>query len=121
VYAAADRAQAAAFTSRLLPDVVVVQMDTPDTLAILMRLSEDPSTSDIPVVVLTASLYLDDARRVRAAGGVPCLPYDDADVLVGEVDTLIPVAARAQRALERRLVDLRELAGHWPPGAVGQD
>ena len=31
VYAAADQLQAVAFTTRLLPDVVVVQMEVPDT------------------------------------------------------------------------------------------
>src|SRR6187200_3249799 len=35
VYAAADLLQAVALTARLLPDVVVIQQATPDTLAIL--------------------------------------------------------------------------------------
>ena len=55
-YAAADQRQAVAFTTRLLPDVVVVQMEASDTLAVLARLSEESSTFDIPVVVLTSSL-----------------------------------------------------------------
>src|ERR1700674_2108632 len=55
VYAATDHRQAVAFTARLLPDVVVVQMETPQTLDILVRPSEG-SSADIPVVVLTSSL-----------------------------------------------------------------
>ena len=42
VYAAADHWQAVAFTSRLLPDVVVVPIETPNALEILAGLSDDP-------------------------------------------------------------------------------
>ena len=57
VYAAADVLQALTLTTRLLPDVVVVQLATPGTLGILAGLSEESTTSDIPVVVLTSSLH----------------------------------------------------------------
>jgi CheY-like chemotaxis protein len=39
VYAAVDWRQAAAFTIRLLPDVVVVQMNAHDTLDALARIA----------------------------------------------------------------------------------
>jgi PAS domain S-box-containing protein len=121
VYAAVDRRQAVAFTIRLLPDVVVAQMDARDTLDMLALLSEESSTSDIPVVVLTASLQSTEARRARAAGGVPLLPHaTDVDRLVGEVDSLIAAAPRAQRTLKRRLLDLQELARFYTPNAEGQ-
>jgi PAS domain S-box-containing protein len=120
VYAAADLLQAVALTARLLPDVVVVQQATPDTLGILARLSEGSSTNDIPVVVLTSSLYSPEARLAQEAGGVS-LSADAVDVLVGEVDTLITVKARAQRALKRRLLDIRELARLFAPGDEGRD
>jgi CheY-like chemotaxis protein len=68
VYAAIDKRQAVAFSTRLLPDVVVVQMETPDTLEILARLSEESTTYDIPVVVLTPSLQSTEARRAEAGG-----------------------------------------------------
>ena len=42
-------------------------------------------------------------------------------MLVGEVDTLIAVEARAQRALKRRLLDIRELARLFTPGDEGRD
>ena len=41
-------------------------------------------------------------------------------MLVGEVDTLIAAAPRAQRALNRRLLDIRELARYYTPDAEGQ-
>jgi CheY-like chemotaxis protein len=121
VYAAANARQAVAFTLRLLPDVVLVQVDTVDTLALVAQLADGSSTRDIPVVVLTASLHSSDARRARAAGGVTLLPHTaDIEVLIGEVDTLIPDAPRAQRMLKRRLLDLRELARYYTPGEEGQ-
>jgi len=120
-YAAADQRQAVAFTTRLLPDVVVVQMEAPDSLDVLARLSQESSTYDIPVVVLTSSLHSTEARRARDAGGVTLLAHAaEGDVLVGEVDTLIAAAPRAQRTLKRRLLDIKELAGYYTADAEGQ-
>jgi PAS domain S-box-containing protein len=113
--------QAVAVAMRLLPDVVVVQMEASDTLDMLAQWSELSNTADIPVVVLTASLRSIDAGRERAAGGVTLLAHaDDVDVLVGEVDTLIAAAPRAQRALKRRLLDLQEIAQTCAQNADGQ-
>jgi PAS domain S-box-containing protein len=121
VYAAADHRQGVAYTTRLLPDVVVVQMEAPDTLDTLARLSEASRTYDIPVVVLTSSLQSTEARRARAAGGVTLLAHPaDVDVFVGEVDALIAAAPRAQRTLKRRLLDLQELARFYTPNAEGR-
>jgi PAS domain S-box-containing protein len=120
VYAAADQLQAVMFASRLLPDVVVVQMGTPGTLDILARLSEGSSTYDIPVVVLTSSLQSTEARRAGEAGGVTLLAQSADGVLVGEVDMLVAAAPRAQRALKRRLLDIRELARSYTPDKAGQ-
>jgi PAS domain S-box-containing protein len=121
-YAAADPRQAVAFATRLLPDVVVVQMETPDTLDILAGLSEGSSTFDIPVAVLTSSLQSTEARRAREAGGVTLMAHSaEVDVLVGEVDTLIAAAPRAQRTLKRRLLDIRELARYYTLDGEGQE
>ena len=121
VYAAADKRQAVVFTTRLLPDVVVVHTETPDTLEILAQLSEESSTYDIPVVVLTPSLQSIEARRAREAGGVALLAHSaETEVLVGEVDTLIAAAPRAQRALKRRLLDIKELARYYTLDGDGQ-
>jgi PAS domain S-box-containing protein len=122
VYAAADPRQVVAFTTRLLPDVIVVQMETPDTLDILARLSEGSSTYDIPVVVLTSSLQSTEASRACEAGGVALLAHSaEVDVLVGEVDTLIAAVPRAQRTLKRRLLEIKELARYYTPDAEGQE
>ena len=121
VYAAADQRQTVVFTTRMLPDVVVVQMEAHDTLDVLARLSEGSSTSDIQVVVLTSSLHSAEARRAREAGGVTLLAHSaKVDVLVGAVDRLIATAPRAQRTLKRRLLDLQELARYYKPDAEGQ-
>jgi PAS domain S-box-containing protein len=121
VYAAADQGQAVAFTTRLLPDVVVLQVEAPDTFDVLAGLAKGLSTCDIPVVVLTSSLQSTEARGARAAGGVTLLAHpDDVDVLVGEVDTLIEATPRGQRTLKRRLLDLQELARFYRPNAEGQ-
>jgi CheY-like chemotaxis protein len=120
-YAAADQRQAVRFTTRLLPDVVVVQMDEPDALDVLAELAQGSSTSDIPIVVLMSSLQSTEACRARAAGGVTLLAHvAEVDVLVGEVDTLIAISPRAQRTLKRRLLDLQELARYYTPDAEGQ-
>jgi PAS domain S-box-containing protein len=73
------------------------------------------------VVVLTESLQSAQAHHVRALGGVPLTPdATDINALVGEVDTLIVVAARGPRALKRRLLDLQELARYYSPDAQGK-
>jgi PAS domain-containing protein len=121
VYAAADHRQAVAFTRRLLPDVVVVAPHTPNTLEILVHLSAELGTQDIPLVVLTASLHSSAARRTRDAGGVTLLPHAaKVDVLVGEVDALVEAASHARRTLKRRLLDIQELARFYPPDAGGR-
>jgi CheY-like chemotaxis protein len=122
VYAAADQQQAVAVATRLLPDVVVVQMAISVTLEILADVSQGATTSDIPIVVLTASLHSTDACRARQAGGVVLLAHAaEVDVLVGEVDTLIASPARAQRMLARRLLEIRELARFYTPDREGAE
>jgi PAS domain S-box-containing protein len=121
VYAAANQAQAVAFTTRLLPDVVVIAVETPETVEILIRISADSSTQDIPVVVLTRSLHSSNAGRVREAGGITLRPHAaEVDVLVGEVDTLIAAGPRVRRTLKRRLLDIQELARFYSPDEAGQ-
>ncbi|MEO8258381.1 MAG: response regulator [Acidobacteriota bacterium] len=120
-YAAADGPLAVTLVARLLPDVVVVQMDAPAGLDVLMRLRDDARAANTPVVVLTAWIQSVHAQRVRALGGVPLAP-DAADIkaLVADVTTLIVDAARGPRALKRRLLDLQELARYYRPDAEGK-
>ncbi|MEO8255741.1 MAG: PAS domain-containing protein [Acidobacteriota bacterium] len=121
VYAAANERQAVAFTGRLLPDVVLMQVEALNPLEVVAQLAITSSTRDIPVVVLATSLHSADARRARAAGAVVLLPHTgDIEVLIGEVDTLIAVDARARRTLKRRLLDLQDLARYYTPDAEGR-
>jgi PAS domain S-box-containing protein len=121
VYTAADLPEAMTCTIRLLPDVVVVQMERQATLDILARLPEGSGAADIPIVVVTTSLHSDDAQRAREAGGIVLLAHAaEVDVLVGEVDTLIASPARAQRMLKRRLLEIRELARFYRLDDDGQ-
>lgn len=121
VYAAGDERQAVAFSKRLLPDVVVLDMEGPAALSVYARLASEPSTFDIPVVVVTGSMDSVLARQARALGAVPMLSEPtDVEAFVSAVDGLIMASSRAQRALKRRLVDLQELARFNPPDADGQ-
>jgi len=121
VYAVAGACQAAALARRLLPDVVIVHWEARDTLDVLVQLSETPSTCELPVVVLTSCLRSTEARRARALGAVTLLAQpDDIEVLVGEIDALMAVAPRPQRALQRRLLDLQELAKRYALDVDGQ-
>jgi PAS domain S-box-containing protein len=121
VYAAADESQAAAFTARLLPDALIVHAEVPDTPDLTDRLSRGSGTRDIPVLVLTSALESIEAQEARAAGAITVTVHPGhIDLLVDEVDTLIAGAARAQRSLKRRLLDLQELARYYTPDAEGQ-
>ena len=91
--------------------MVLIQEDTTHALGTAAHLAGDSNTHEIPVVVLTPALHSFDAHRARAAGCVTLLPNSaDIEVLLGEVDTLIPDASHAKRTLKRRLLDLQELA-----------
>jgi PAS domain S-box-containing protein len=122
VDAAGDQQQAVGAANRLLPDVVVAQVEIAVALDLLAQLPEGASTADIPIVVLTSSLHSTDACRAREAGGVVLLSHaTEVDVLVGEVDTLIASPARTQRMLKRRLLEIRELARFYPPDRDGEE
>jgi PAS domain S-box-containing protein len=122
VHAVAGRLSAMEMATRLLPDVVVVQMAVNPTLDLLLRLPEEANTRDIPVVVLTSSLHSADAQRARAGGAVVLLEHaTEVDVLVGEVDYLIESSVRAQRMLKRRLLEMRALAQFYTPDDDGRE
>jgi PAS domain S-box-containing protein len=112
---------AIAISARRLPDVIVVQLAPTAMQALLHGLVGGSRASDIPVVVLTASLMSPEAQHARVAGAVTLIAaWDAMDALVGEVDTLVAAAPRAQRALLRRLRDLQALARRYTPDPEGQ-
>jgi PAS domain S-box-containing protein len=110
-----------AFSSRLLPDAIVLPIETPNALEILVGLATGAGTRDIPVVVLTSSPQSRAAVLAHEAGGVILLD-DTAEVarLVTEVEALIASKPRAQRTLKRRLLDIQELAKFYRPDEDGQ-
>jgi PAS domain S-box-containing protein len=118
---AAGHRKAIATSARRLPDVIVVRLDTTAMQALLQGLVAGSRAGDIPVVVLTASLTSPEAQYARDAGAVTFVAAGDAiDTLVGEIDTLVAAAPRAQRALLRRLRDLQAIARGYTPDPEGQ-
>jgi CheY-like chemotaxis protein len=53
------------------PDLVVVDIGLPDGLGfgVLDELTEDPTTSHIPLIVCTVHVFEHDEKRARRAGG----------------------------------------------------
>lgn len=68
------------------PDVILLDLCLPDLdgLAVCQNLAADPSTSDIPVIVVSGLELPDAVRQCRAAGGTYYLrkPYDMNVVLL---------------------------------------
>ena len=66
--------------NRELPDVIVLDLTLPDMDGIELtdRLSNDPKTSQIPIMVLSTNADLNEVQRAHAAGANDYLviPYD---------------------------------------------
>ena len=67
-------------TGRRLPEVIVLNLGSPDMdgLALTERLSNDPRTSQIPILAISDNADLDEVTRAFAAGANDYLviPYD---------------------------------------------
>jgi PAS domain S-box-containing protein len=67
------------------PDLVLLDLHLPDQsgVEVLKRLKEDPNTSDIPVVIVSADRSSDRDRQMRALGAADYLikPFDVRDLL----------------------------------------
>lgn len=65
---------------RRLPEVIILNLGSPDMegLALIERLSNDPTTSPIPVMAISDNADLDEVQRAHAAGAKDYLviPYD---------------------------------------------
>jgi len=121
VYSAADQQDALKVSTRLLPDVVVLRVEAPDTLDVPEALAE-ANASNIPVVVLTSKLQSINVHRCQSGGPVIILPHlTDVPAVVAEADTLFVGAPHTQRILKRRLTALQELAQYYRTDAEGQD
>jgi two-component system, OmpR family, alkaline phosphatase synthesis response regulator PhoP len=65
---------------KVAPDVILLDVMMPgiDGVATLRGLSDDPRTSQIPVIFFTAKAQMGDRRRLEAAGarGLIAKPFD---------------------------------------------
>ena len=127
VYAATDGPDALASVTLLLPDVVVMEMAVPgaDGFEILRTLRTDPTTADIPAVVVTSVLHFDVPQRARESGAtvVLCKPTSIASVLdaVTELINGTPADRLARRQLRRSLSTLRSVASKMDVDAGSQE
>lgn len=127
VYATANGADAIATVGTLLPDIVVMEMAVPgaDGFEILHALRKEPTTADIPAVVVTSILHFDVPQRARESGAtvVLCKPTSIASVLDGVTELIkgTPDDRLARRQLRRSLLTLRNVASRMDVDASAQE
>lgn len=70
VTTAADAQQALEVLGRLVPDLIIMDLQLPDVdgLTLTRRLKADPRMKNIPIVAVTASAMKGDEEKARAAG-----------------------------------------------------
>jgi CheY-like chemotaxis protein len=92
VSTASDGASAIAEAERLLPDLIVLDLELPQVSGfdVARRLRENPDTHDIPLIAATGYSQASQLERARAAGFdrillKPC----DPDVLLLEIERLL--------------------------------
>jgi len=97
------------------PDVVLLDVMLPqmDGWQVAEQMLEDPETTDIPIVFLTARAELGDRARGLEIGGIDYLtkPFNPVE-LAGQIRDLLERVQRGERDELRRqkLAHLRELA-----------
>lgn len=92
VSTASDGATAILQAERLLPDLIVLDLELPRVSGfdVAKRLRENPDTQSIPLIAATGYSHLGQLDRARAAGFdqiviKPC----DPDLLVSEIERLL--------------------------------
>ena len=92
VSTASDGAEALAQAERLLPDLIVLDLELPRVSGfdVARQLRTNPSTRDIPLIAATGYSHLRQLDRAREAGFdrivvKPC----DPDLLVEEIENLL--------------------------------
>jgi two-component system cell cycle response regulator len=70
VTTAASAEQALAVLGRLVPDLIIMDLQLPDVdgLTLTRQLKADPKMKDVPIVAVTASAMKGDEEKARAAG-----------------------------------------------------
>ena len=93
---AVDGAQGIAEATRVLPDLIIMDMSLPviDGWESTRRLKQQPETQGIPVLALTAHAMAGERDRALAAG---CNDYDtkpvDFERLLGKIESLLTTTA----------------------------
>ena len=81
----------------LSPDVILLDVMMPgiDGVATLRELADDPRTSQIPVIFLTAKTQLGERRRLEEAGacGLIAKPFDPLS-LADDVEVILSATQR---------------------------
>ncbi len=97
VLTAADGAGFRDVIRRVIPDVVVMDIQLPETDGwdLTAELRRDQRTRDVPVIIVSARVMPDDRERSLRAGcdaflAKPCYPHD----LVDEITRLLKAAPR---------------------------
>lgn len=123
VYAVSNGRAAIDVNQQRLPDIVVMEMSSPDSdgFAILQQLRAEPSTADIPAVIVTQAWHCDVPASARQSGAtiVVTTPIM-ADVLLTAVEELLrttPPERFARRQLRRSLLTLKHLGSALDDGA----
>ena len=123
---ASDGPEALAMIHDVAPDVVLldVMMPTLDGWQVLHALKDDPRTSDIPVVMVTARTAEQDIIRGHLEGAVQYVtkPFDLQkllDVVAGAVEPPDEAEQQRRRQMVRSLLQrLAELDAGRAPGTV---
>ena len=116
VSTAADGGDGWIMATQLLPDLIVTELRMPtiDAFGLLERLRQNPLTTSIPVLVVTATSQPETLQRARDAGAAETMfkSSELGDVL----DAVHRVASRSgpravvERRLRRKLLALRRVA-----------
>jgi CheY-like chemotaxis protein len=92
VSTASDGASAIQQAERLLPDLIVLDLELPRVSGfdVAKRLRANPDTQDIPLIAATGYSHLSQLDRAHKAGfdRVVVKPVDP-DVLIGEIERLL--------------------------------
>jgi CheY-like chemotaxis protein len=105
VYAAANGADALGTLRQRLPDLVITETSVPriDGFRLICAIRESPSTRDVPVLVVTASVHPDAIQRARTVGATELLRKPPSvDLLLRTADDLLQ-ATPSVRLMRRRL------------------
>ena len=127
VYAVAEGNGAIEVARGRVPDVVVMDLAVPgaDGFEILRQWREDPLTSTIPLIVVTALLHFNIPSHVRASAAISVLGRPmSPETLLAELDELMrttPHERLVMRRLRRSLRMLREVAKQFKPEERAQE